>query len=576
MIDDNTGHRVIVWGVEGQDMPDPTEEELRWKPAKSVAPGEISDQAWYRILQSGQERDAASYSDSVEEDDEASFSEDEDNSHLSSKSYEGSDTRSLATKGLFSRLNVQSLRSRKKLGSGSVPGFDIVKDNKMPRKQGPEASSPLLDAESEGYKRVPKAPKGAKSSRTMTSEDFFSIRSFKDVGASELITQTLNSLQVKQPTQIQAMAYQHVLKGCSCILADQTGSGKTLAYLAPLFHRLLKEEEQGSSKSFPKRPRCLIMVPTSELAAQVHNVCRAFSRGGACLKSMVVTGGFKLKTQVDSLEDSPDILVATAGRFLQLLNSGSLALDNLSSVVLDEVDVLFDDPEFSDALKGIEDYVSVKTQYIHVTATLPVDVWNVLLEKHPDAVPLMGRGLHCTATGLQEVLVDCSGDGEKTPETAFENKKRALLQLVEQQSVFKTVVFCNKIETCRKVENVLKRFDRKGNKFCVLSYHAALSLEARLQSMRQFINADSEKRMFLVCTDRASRGLDLVDVEHVVLFDFPRDPSEYVRRVGRTARAGGGGKAFVFVVGKQVTLARKIMVRNEKGHPVHTVPSHSY
>ncbi|MCO5595045.1 hypothetical protein L7F22_049082 [Adiantum nelumboides] len=375
---------------------------------------------------------------------------------------------------------------------------------------------------------------------------------------------------------MQALSYEHILNGCSCIVADQTGSGKTLAYLAPLFQRFLKEEGEGSGRSFPNRPRGLVLVPTSELAAQVLNVCRLISKGGALLRSMVATGGFRLKPQVEALESCADIMIATPGRFLQLLDAGSLGLDNLRSIVFDEVDILFDDPEFSKTLEKIESLAPIKTQYIHVTATLPVDICDNILEKHPASVPIMGPGLHCTAAGLQEVLVDCSGEGEKTQETAYENKKRVLLQLVEQQPVPKTIVFCNKIETCRKVENALKRLDRKGATLTVLPYHAALALEVRLENMQRFMLADPDKCVFLVCTDRASRGLDLVDVEHVVLFDFPRDPSEYVRRVGRTARAGGPGKAFVFVVGKQVSLARRIMMRNEKGHPIHSVPSHTY
>lgn len=174
------------------------------------------------------------------------------------------------------------------------------------------------------------------------------------------------------------------------------------------------------------------------------------------------------------------------------------------------------------------------------------------------------------------------------------------------------------IDTCRKVENVLKRFDRKGSRAQVLPFHAAVTQESRLANIKEFTSSQSDEvSQFLICTDRyfifflcrtylycldstsvmarllallsdetqvivtlisesfcrASRGIDFAGVDHVVLFDFPRDPSEYVRRVGRTARgAGGKGKAFIFVVGKQISLARKIMERNQKGHPLHDLP----
>eukprot|EP00250_Pteridium_aquilinum_P013272 c21243_g2_i2 orf=109-2280(+) len=643
MVDEESGDTVLVFGVEGQEHSPPPDEQLQWEPAKNVKRGDISDQAWIRLLES--QADGAAYS---LDDGMSRGSNSRTNESLSTKK-KYSDTSTLKSQGLFSRLKVQTLKSRKISGIDSKSPYDAAQQNRrMPqpkkdfeisdsfrededededdeyektapasitenneglRQKGTEASGPWVRSDyeknqrqevtkgqasikdnlawnSEGYKASPpvqnienkrsRSAQAQRSFKEVVAEDFFSIKSFKNVGANDRILQALQFMDMRRPSQIQAIAYEHILNCRSCIIADQTGSGKTLAYLAPLFQRFLIEEEDGSSKSFSNRPRGLIMVPTSELAAQVLGVCRSLSKGGASLKSMVATGGFRWKTQVEALENCSDIVIATPGRFLQLLNAGSLGLDNLRSVILDEVDVLFDDPEFSETLERIESLAPVKTQYIHVTATLPVDVCDNILEKHPTSLPLMGPGLHCTATGLQEVLVDCSGQGEKTPETAYENKKKALLQLVEQQPVSKTIVFCNKIETCRKVENALKRFDRKSSRVAVLPYHAALSLEVRFENMKQFKEADSSKSVFLVCTDRASRGLDLVDVEHVVLFDFPRDPSEYVRRVGRTARAGGAGKAFVFVVGKQVSLARKIMVRNEKGHPIHTVPSHSY
>ncbi|CAL9114910.1 unnamed protein product, partial [Musa textilis] len=167
------------------------------------------------------------------------------------------------------------------------------------------------------------------------------------------------------------------------------------------------------------------------------------------------------------------------------------------------------------------------------------------------------------------VLVECSGaDGEeKNPDTALQNKKYVLLQLLEELRVPKTIVFCNKlpcfvpqIETCRKVENVLNLFDRKGSQIQVLPFHAAIAQEVLLSNMREFLNTCSKDLMFLICTDRASRGIDFAGVDHVALFDFPCDPSEYGHHVGRTAQgAGGKGKAYVFVVGRQVSLARRIL-----------------
>ncbi|XP_074583609.1 DEAD-box ATP-dependent RNA helicase 50-like [Curcuma longa] len=404
---------------------------------------------------------------------------------------------------------------------------------------------------------------------------FFSRKSFIDIGCTDDMVEALRGLRYLRPSHIQAIAYEPILGGKSCIIADQSGSGKTLAYLAPTIQCLRQEELQGLAKSSSKSPRVIILVPTAELASQVLSNCRSIAKHGVPFRSVIATGGFRQRTQLENLNEESDVLIATPGRFIYLLKEGFLQLTNLRCVVLDEVDILFKDDGFEQVLENLISSAPVATQYLFATATLPVDIYNKLVEIFPDCEVIMGPGMHRTSSGLEEVLVDCSGaDGEeKNPETAFLNKKSALLQLTENTPVPKTIVFCNKIETCRKVENALNRFDRKGTQIKVLPFHAAIAQEIRLANMKEFLTSRSKDSMILICTDRASRGIDFAGVDHVVLFDFPRDPSEYVRRVGRTARgAGGKGKAYVFVVGKQVSLARRIMERNKKGHPLHHLP----
>ncbi|KAK3008805.1 hypothetical protein RJ639_013651 [Escallonia herrerae] len=403
--------------------------------------------------------------------------------------------------------------------------------------------------------------------------DFFSRKFFRDLGCSDFMIESLKSRLFVRPSHIQAMAFVPVIEGKSCIIADQSGSGKTLAYLLPVIQRLRQEELQGLCKSVSQNPRVVVLVPTAELASQVLSNCRLMSKFGVPFRSMVVMGGFRQKTQVESLRQDLDVLIATPGRFTFLVKEGFL------HAVLDEVDVLFNDDNFEPALQSLVNSSPVNTQYLFVTATLPVNIFNDLVEVFPDCEVIMGPGMHRTSPGLEEILVYCSGDGgaEKTPDTAFSDKKSALLQLVERSPVTKTIVFCNKasIETCRKVENALKRVDRKGIRTVVLPFHAALAQESRLANIEEFCSSQmKDSSLFLVCTDRASGGIDFVGVDRVVLFDFPRDPSEYVRRVGRTARgAGGKGTAFIFAVGKQVSLARRIIERNRKGHPLHDLPS---
>ncbi|KAL0328135.1 UNVERIFIED_CONTAM: DEAD-box ATP-dependent RNA helicase 50 [Sesamum calycinum] len=416
-----------------------------------------------------------------------------------------------------------------------------------------------------------------KGQKLKANSDFFSRKSFKELGYSDYIIESLRSLQYVCPSHIQAMAFAPVLGGKSCVIADQSGSGKTLAYLVPLVQRLRQEELEGLSKSSSQSPRVVILVPTAELASQVLSICRSLSKVGVPFRSMVATGGFRQRTQLENLRQGIDVLIATPGRFTFLLKEGFLQLTNLKSAILDEVDILYNDEDFELALQSLLNSAPVTSQYLFVTATLPVEIYNKVVEVFPDSEVIMGPGMHRTSPRLEEILIDCSGDEEteRTPDTAFLNKKNALMRLVEESPVKKTIVFCNKIETCRKVENALKRLDRHEIRIKVLPFHAALEQESRLANIEAFRSFPPNNiSMFLVCTDRASRGIDFAGVDHVVLFDFPRDPSEYVRRVGRTARgAGGKGKAFVFAVGKQVSLARRIIERNQRGHPLHDVPS---
>ncbi|KAL1211913.1 DEAD-box ATP-dependent RNA helicase 50 [Cardamine amara subsp. amara] len=415
--------------------------------------------------------------------------------------------------------------------------------------------------------------------KTNTSREtgFFSRKTFAEIGCSEYMLKALKEQNFDRPAHIQALAFSPVIDGKSCIIADQSGSGKTLAYLVPVIQRLREEELQGQSKSSPGCPRVIVLVPTAELASQVLANCRSISKSGVPFRSMVVTGGFRQRTQLENLEQGVDVLIATPGRFTYLMNEGILGLSNLRCAILDEVDILFGDDEFEAALQSLINSSPVTAQYLFVTATLPLEIYNKLVEVFPDCEVVMGPRVHRVSNSLEEFLADCSGDdnAEKSPETAFQNKKSALLQIIEENPVPKTIIFCNKIETCRKVENIFKRVDRKERQLHVLPFHAALSQESRLTNMEEFTSSQPEENsLFLVCTDRASRGIDFCGVDHVVLFDFPRDPSEYVRRVGRTARgARGEGKAFIFVVGKQVALARRIIERNYKGHPVHDVPN---
>nr|GLL35803.1 DEAD-box ATP-dependent RNA helicase 50 [Ipomoea trifida]GMD39434.1 DEAD-box ATP-dependent RNA helicase 50 [Ipomoea batatas] len=598
LIDNGTGEKVIVWGGVENDDDDsaiPSKELLSaWK-SKSRTGGDVK--ASNKTLAGSFSRlkfhkMKALVKKSYTKEQEDDFRDhDEQNARVSAtpevddfgeqERFDLLDDSSRSVQALDSEVLLQKLRRRMVKDSSDTANENDVRQLHIQNKESDAKSiTQTLSASKDSVNHMGgwgKVDDFYRQKRMLNdSNNFFSKKSFQDLGCSDYLIESLRKQMFGFPSHIQAMAFERVIEGKSCIISDQSGSGKTLAYLLPLIQRLREEELQGLGKPLSQNPRVIVLTPTAELASQVLNVCRSFSKSGVPFRSVVATGGFRQRTQLENLRQELDVLIATPGRFMFLVKEGHLHLTNLNCAVLDEVDILFKDEDFETALQCLVTSSPVTAQFLFVTATLPVDIYNKLVENFPDCELITGPGMHRTSTGLEEVLVDCSGEegSEKTPDTAFLNKKNALLQLAEESPVPKTIVFCNKIESCRKVENALKRFDRKGIYVRVLPFHAALDREMRLASMKEFHSPQPKNvSMFLVCTDRASRGIDFTGVDHVVLFDFPRDPSEYVRRVGRTARgAGGKGKAFIFVVGKQVSLAQRIIERNKKGHPLHDVP----
>ena len=454
--------------------------------------------------------------------------------------------------------------------------------------------------------------------------NFFAGSRFKQLGASEAAEKAVNEMGIERPSHIQALTYgwlsgekdasgpdeaefeaeaeasasvetsagdpvaSPTASPGALLMADQAGSGKTLAYLLPLLQRL-QAVERTAGRAAPNRPRLLVLCPTSELVVQVLGVARALARGGLRCRSLAMTGGNEGKTQTRALKEGVDVVIGTPGRVAHLVEVGKLETRDLLAVVVDECDVLLGDSfEFAEQVRPLKEACETQggcfTRFVLVTATIPEDVLRQLRAFFDGSLKvLQGPGLHRPAAGLLERLVDCSGGDVVDDQSGFYRKYRALEQLLDAErekgeaAAKRMLLFCNKIETCRRVENLLRRSDREGKTLVPLPYHAALTRERREASLGEFLvpPKKGDVPLMLVCTDRASRGLDASFVKHVVLFDFPRDPSEYVRRVGRTARGAlGTGEVSVLVLGRQVRLAREIMRRNTRGDPVESTPQY--
>ncbi|KAF8070956.1 DEAD-box ATP-dependent RNA helicase 50 [Scenedesmus sp. PABB004] len=419
-----------------------------------------------------------------------------------------------------------------------------------------------------------------------SSAAFFSAASWAELGAAPEVVEALAALGITRPSHVQAEAFRALARkgGVRHVaLADQAGSGKTLAYLLPLLQQLKQREAAaGAPVTQPHSPSIVVMTPTAELAQQVGRVVRALSGAGLRVRGAVMTGGQSeadrrnktFRTQCELLAGGVDVLVSTPGRLIAHLDRGSLSLEHTAALVMDEVDVLAGgEVSYAEHVAPLRAASGPGLRCVLVSATLPQHTFDELQELFMGLGAAFGPGLHRTATGCVEELVDCSGGDDVSLESGTQRKLDALGAALARVRSPRVMVFCNKIETCRVVENALKR---RGPDECqVLAYHEAIRDEARSAALAAWLAppARGAAPLVLVCTDRTSRGIDSMWCEHVVLFEFPRDPSEYVRRVGRTARgAGGRGVVTVLVLGKQVALAKDILARNRAGAPVHRVP----
>jgi len=411
----------------------------------------------------------------------------------------------------------------------------------------------------------------------------------------KLFTKLCDSVKMSQPSRIQALAWPTILKGTHTLIADQTGSGKTLAYLFPLIQRALTSTDTTTKNG---TPRILVLAPTSELSDQIYSVCEQIRREGLPeLRTMILTanGGSEASTsirdQIRQIEQKPiTVLVSTPGRIATILRSKNnpLNLGELQSMVLDEVDVLMaehqgdESKDFGVQLRTIAAAAPqdlTKLQFVFATATLPERIAQTVEHEFGKIglQQIRGPGLHRISPTLEQQLVDVSvNEGKRN---GFSLKLDELKRVLRERKCRRTLIFCNTVESCRDVENALTRHT-KSSDIIIGAYHNAMTPLSRNYNLRTFTSSSATAFNYgknkkhaekvaaadhiLICTDRASRGVDFdgANVDHVVVFDFPKDPAEYVRRVGRTARAGRNGYATIMAYGWQLPIARTLMKSN--------------
>ena len=353
---------------------------------------------------------------------------------------------------------------------------------------------------------------------------------FGDLGLSPALLKAVNALGFTEPTPIQARAIPEVLKGNDVLALAQTGSGKTAAFCLPLLHKLqLAKEANSLSRPSKAQVQTLILVPTRELAAQVGETINTLSQHlPVGLKTTVVFGGVSINPQMMGLRGGADLVVATPGRLLDLIDHNALNLSSVSTLVLDEADRLLD-LGFADELARVLALLPEDRQTLFFSATFPQSVLSLAdtLLRNPSRIEVDAAPLTKSDIAQRAIEVDAR------------QRTQLLRHLVQQNKWSRVLVFVATKFAAEIVADKLRKADIHAEPF-----HGVLSQGKRSQVLADF---KASKVQVVVATDLAARGIDITSLPVVVNFDLPRSSVDYVHRIGRTGRAGESGLAISFI-----------------------------
>ncbi len=369
---------------------------------------------------------------------------------------------------------------------------------------------------------------------TAESEEF-THNEFRPLGLSDRLVLTLAANRFRTPTDIQREMIPQALKGRDILGQAKTGTGKTIAFLMPIFERV-----------DPARPvvQALIVLPTRELCRQVTWEAQRFGRT-LDTKVLSVYGGTSVGREVQALQEGPQIMAGTPGRLLDHIGSGNVDLSNLKVLVLDEADRMFDIGFRQDIIRIIKACPEGR-QIMLLSATLDREVEELSERYMHDPVQIYVSKDEISVESIWQRFIPSDRN----------HKIYKLVDLLRRELPTQSIIFTN---TKRMSDALALRLDKLG--FKARCIHSDLSQNKRERIMDDFRTGRIEH---LVATDVAARGLDITGISHVINYDVPANPEDYVHRVGRTGRMGAAGKAFTFVTpgeGKELTQIEKLINR---------------
>ena len=379
---------------------------------------------------------------------------------------------------------------------------------------------------------------------------------FASLNLCEPLLSALDNIGYETPTPIQAEAIPYLLEGRDVLGCAQTGTGKTAAFSLPILHLLAETPRNG-----PRKIRTLMLCPTRELAAQIHENIELYA-AKIDIRSMVMFGGVSQKPQERNLRRGVDILVATPGRLLDLMSQRLLDLSKVEFLVFDEADRMLDMGFIRDIQKILA-HVPKKRQSLLFSATMPHSIISLSKDMLFDPIRINITPESTTVEAIKQSLM-----------FVMKADKRPLLtHILREESPEKMLVFGRTKHGCNKIVRLLER-----DGFEALAIHGNKSQGARERALGRFREGALQ---ILVATDVASRGIDVSDISHVINYDLPNVPEVYVHRIGRTGRAGQGGIAIAFCDENEgeylrdieKTIRQSIPVNEE--HPFHSPKAQS-
>lgn len=373
---------------------------------------------------------------------------------------------------------------------------------------------------------------------------------FKELGLVEPILRALQDQGYERPTPIQAQAIPVLLEGKDLLGCAQTGTGKTAAFSIPIVQDLYNRQTPKGKR----RIKTLVVTPTRELAIQIGENFTAYTKY-TDIKNTVIFGGVKQTSQVYKLHQGVDVLVATPGRLLDLINQRFISLNDIEHFVLDEADQMLD-MGFIHDIKKLLKILPTKRQSLFFSATMP----NAIVKLSNE---ILGNPARVT---IEPEKTTAEKVEQRIYHVNKKNKTKLLIDLLSNKLNDSTLVFSR---TKHGANKIVKDLDKAGIKSAAI--HGNKSQAARQRALQQFKDGDLQA---LIATDIAARGIDIDELSYVVNYDLPNVPESYVHRIGRTGRAGASGLAVSFCMLEERPFLKDIEKLIKTSIP--TVDDHDY